>query len=76
MRTTSIFKRIKTLWKLSGIEDLDLVSPTGFKWTGFIKPQNPPTNTLINATIDSEPKKMAQIIKRQPKDPIEEIING
>lgn len=57
----SLFKRIKNLWALSQFIPLDSTKPS---------------NVGDHVTQITKPRKMAQIIKRKAKDPVEEIVNG
>lgn len=68
-----LLQRLRNIWKLGGIQDLEFVEPSGFKWTGWIKPEVlESSETKVVATMDFPQR--AQIIRKYV-DPIDEI-NG
>lgn len=64
-----LFKRIKRLWNLSSIDNLDIIEPTGFKWTGTVKPQNQSEKYQMRKIYPIGPK----IIKKS--NPIDDFIH-
>lgn len=71
-----LFKRLKNLWDLSRFSinrfDHELVITERDGKLTYARPENDPSPMTENR----EPRKMAQIIRKQTKDPVEEIING